>query len=105
MKTSALSHQSCLSSIKLLGDFWTLRIIDTLDNSELRFCELQRSLGNVNPVTLTDRLKKLEYSGVVERTEESVDGCSVTYALTPAGREALPVIQAIDNFAQKAQLT
>jgi len=104
MKTSTANDQSCTASIKLLGDFWTLRIIGALESGGLRFCELQRSVGNVNPVTLTDRLKKLEHAELVERSEETVDGCSVSYALTSLGREALPVISAIDQFAQKTQI-
>ena len=58
---------SCNASIKLLGDYWTLRIIDSLESGELRFCELQRQIDNLNPVTLTARLKKLEDAELIDR--------------------------------------
>jgi DNA-binding HxlR family transcriptional regulator len=97
------TDKTCVSSLKLLGDFWTLRIIDTLTSDELRFCDLQRALGNVNPVTLTDRLKKLEEAKLVNRTEESIDKCSVSYSLTQLGNEALPVVKAVNSFSLKAK--
>lgn len=91
----------CADSLKLLGDYWTLRIVDALCGQELRFCELQRSLDNLNPVTLTAKLKKLESSQLVKRTEESIDKISVTYSLTALGNSVVPVVQAIKYFSTK----
>jgi DNA-binding HxlR family transcriptional regulator len=96
---------TCESTMKLLGDYWTLRIIDSLTSNELRFCELQRSLDNVNPVTLTKRLKTLEDARIISRTEETRDKISVTYCLTELGEEVLPIIKALDRFSAKAQTT
>jgi DNA-binding HxlR family transcriptional regulator len=87
--------------MKLLGDYWTLRIIDALRASEVRFCELQRSTDNLNPTTLTSRLKKLEAARLVSRSKDTVDKCSVTYSLTELGKEVLPVIKALDHFSAK----
>jgi len=89
------------TSLKLLGDFWTLRIIDALADGDIRFCDLQRTIDNCNPVTLTDRLKKLEEAKLLTRTEAS-DNC-VVYSLTDLGKNALPVIAAIDTFTRKSQ--
>ena len=96
-----LTNKTCLPSLKLLGDFWTLRIVDALSDSPLHYCALQRAAGNVNPVTLTNRLKKLEEQHLVMRSEES--RTDVTYSLTPLGVEILPVIKAINSFAVKAR--
>lgn len=93
------SHNTCVNSLKLLGDYWTLRIVDALRDQELRYCELQRTLDNVNPVTLTTKLKKLEKSGIINRTEESVDKISVSYCLTQTGNDVLPVIDAVNLFS------
>jgi DNA-binding HxlR family transcriptional regulator len=96
--------QTCTTTMKLLGDYWTLRIIDTLKTGELRFCELQRRIDNPNPVTLTTRLKRLEQAGLVARSEETIDKISVAYALTPLGAGVLPVIDALNGFAANARL-
>jgi DNA-binding HxlR family transcriptional regulator len=92
--------QTCVPSLKLLGDFWTLRIIDALATRSLRFCDIQRALDNINPATLSNRLRKLQETNLVKRTEESK--AEVAYELTPLGKEILPVIEAINKFSAKA---
>jgi len=101
MTTLNLQNTTCLPSLKLLGDFWTLRIIDALSSGDLRFCELQRSVGMVNPVTLTNRLKKLEEANLVDRREES--RTDVNYGLTTLGKEILPVLDAVNKFSEAAK--
>lgn len=105
MKKSKIHQATCLSSLKLLGDYWTLRIIDELQKSPMRFCELQRALGNLNPVTLTNRLKKLEEAEMLIRNEETIDKVSVSYELSELGQQSLPVLKALDKFSEKANLT
>jgi len=95
------TNKTCINSLKLLGDFWSLRIIDALSDGEMHFCALQRAAGNVNPVTLTTKLKRLEESHIIERDEES--RTDVTYRLSKLGLEILPVLNAINSFALKAQ--
>jgi DNA-binding HxlR family transcriptional regulator len=92
-----------MEAIKILGDYWTLRIIDRLGEGEIRFCDLQRAVDNCNPVTLTNRLKKLEETGLVSRIADPDEKNCVTYKLTGRGQDALPVIAAIDTFAKKSQ--
>lgn len=89
------------SAIKLLGDNWILCIVGNLSKDELRFCEIQRAVQGINPVTLTDRLKKLEKEQIVKRKEETVDKLSVVYELTPKGRAILPIITEIGKFAKR----
>jgi len=101
MTTLNLQNTTCLPSLKLLGDFWTLRIIDALSAEELRFCELQRSAGMVNPVTLTTRLKKLESAKLIDRRQESRS--DVHYGLTDLGKEILPVLDAVNRFSEAAK--
>ncbi len=87
--------------LKILGDYWTLMIIQILDKGEMRFCEIQRSLNDVNPTTLTNRLKKLESQKLIIRSTETVDKLSVTYKLTQKGQAILPVLHEIKRFAEK----
>lgn len=67
----------------------------------MRYCELQRALGNMNPVTLARRLKKLEDEKIVERREETIDKLSVSYRLLARGEHMLPVLRSIKEFAEK----
>ena len=91
---------TCSKSLKLLGDYWTLRILETLSSREMRYCELQRATDNVNPVTLTNRLLKLERAGLVYRAAEAEDKISVSYGLSELGLRALPVLSAIGGFSR-----
>jgi len=101
MKNPDTQQTLCTDTLKLLGDFWTLRIIEAIQKDELRYCEIERSLGTANPVTLTNRLSKLEDAGLLLRKEETKDKISVTYTLTTLGREALPILTALGTFSKK----
>lgn len=101
-KQKKTERHICVTSLKLLADFWTLRIIVALSSGEKRFCELQRAVDNVNPVTLSKRLHTLEEADLVHR-QALEDGISVMYTLTKKGKYALPVIDALNTFAKNAQ--
>lgn len=90
-----------VETLKLLGDYTTLRIIDFLRTGELRFTELQRALGDANSVTLTKRLKHLEAAGMLDRQEATFDRQSVTYSLSEMGKGLLPVLREIQNFTRR----
>ncbi|HWH16273.1 MAG TPA: helix-turn-helix domain-containing protein [Candidatus Paceibacterota bacterium] len=84
------SDPVCSSVFKLFGDKWTLRILSSLRNGELRFNEIQHTLS-INSATLSARLKRLEEIKAIARIEETIDRLSVTYRLTKFGTELLPV--------------
>ncbi len=87
--------------LKILGDFWTLQIIQSLADGQKRFSELERMIPGINPTTLTARLRKLILQQLVLRSEETVDKISVAYSLTAKGRVILPVLNEIRQFAEK----
>lgn len=102
MEQRRFSEDHCQAeALKLLGDYVTLRIIDFLRMSELRFTELQRSIGDVNSVTLSSRLKRLEAAGMIAREEATIDRQSVAYRLTGMGKGLLPVLREIQNFTKR----
>ncbi len=100
MKPKLNTVTTCAASLKLLADFWTLRIIEALGSNPLRYCEIQRAVGNVNPTTLTKKLNTLEAASLISRHEEK-DSNGVLYTLTPLGKDTLPVIDAIRSFSKK----
>jgi DNA-binding HxlR family transcriptional regulator len=102
MEHGAHSEDHCRAeTLKLLGDYVTLRIIDFLRTGELRFTELQRSIGDVNSVTLSNRLKRLESAGILEREEATIDRQSVAYRLTNVGKGLLPLLREIQGFTMR----
>lgn len=83
----------------MLGDFWTLAIIQVLIPGEKRFKEIQNEISGISPTTLSSRLKKLESEGLISRKTETVDKLSVVYALTKKGHGILPVLREIKKFS------
>ncbi len=104
MTTLNMKQPICLPSLKILSDYWTLRIIDELsDDNTLRFNEIERRLEGVNTATLSKRLRDMQRSGLLTRIENS--RADVTYSLTPLGNEAIPILKAVNHFsASKQQL-
>lgn len=101
MPTSKAANPKLTASLKLLGDAWVLIIIGVLANKALRFSEIERQASGICPVTLTDRLKKLEQEKIIKRRKETANKVLVVYELTAKGREILPILNLIETFAKK----
>lgn len=98
MTTLNAKQPICLLSLKILSDYWTLRVIDELSgDSTLRFNELERRLEGVNTATLSKRLKDMQDSNLIVRVEKS--RADVTYSLTELGNEAIPLLNAVNHFS------
>jgi DNA-binding HxlR family transcriptional regulator len=92
--------EECLKAMKVFGDYWTLAVIFCLRDRPMRFLELQKEMS-VNPVTLTSRLKTLAKNKLIVRRKFAIDKQSVTYELTPLGRDGVPIVQLIALFSAK----
>jgi DNA-binding HxlR family transcriptional regulator len=97
-------------TMRLLEQKWTLQIVKELVGGKRRFCQLQHALrgdsrhGNVrdvNPKTLSQRLKTLEAYGIVTRRMISDIPPNVEYELTCRGHDLAGIIDRIDVWARK----
>lgn len=84
----------------LIGDRWTPLIVRDLEPGCRRFSELQRSLAGISPKTLSDRLRRLEESGVISRTCFAEVPPRVEYRLTSKGHALLPVLESMRDFGE-----
>ena len=82
---------STLSPIRM-GDKWTPLVLRCLEDGPRRFSELRVPLHRTSAKELTRSLRNLERDGLIQRT---VDGRSVTYALTSLGRSLLEPLYAL----------
>ncbi len=87
----------CKSSLKLLGDYWTMMIIDILSDGPTRFRDLEQKIEGVNTATLTNRLKNMQAAKLINRKEQS--RADVTYELTDLGEKAVPILNAVNDFS------
>lgn len=85
-------------AVRSLDGKWTLLVIRDLLGGTRRFGELRASLVGISPKTLTDRLRDLTGSGLVERVMYAEIPPRVEYSLTEAGRNVAPVIAALAAF-------
>ncbi|MCB9452489.1 MAG: helix-turn-helix transcriptional regulator [Anaerolineaceae bacterium] len=85
---------------ELVGDLWVLLIVRDLMGGPKRFKNLQESLGSISPKTLSQRLKMLEETGLINREAFAEIPPRVEYSLTEKGLALSDVIEAIRNFGE-----
>jgi len=84
-------------ALDVVGERWTLVIVQELLKRPSRYGELARRLPGIGTNVLADRLRKLEAAGVAERIPGPV-GEGVTYALTDRGRGLSDALEALRRW-------
>jgi DNA-binding HxlR family transcriptional regulator len=64
-----------------------------------RFNQLLMGIPGISDRVLTERLRELEYEGLVERLVDPGPPVRVSYRLTASGRGLGPVIASVDAWA------
>lgn len=80
---------------EILSDAWTMRIMHELLGGPKRFCILERDLEGISTRTLTNKLRKLEEDGLIDRSEEGY------YGATKKGMGLRPVQKAMREYGEK----
>jgi DNA-binding HxlR family transcriptional regulator len=68
-----------------VADKWSLSVVATLGDGELRFTELKRRIDGISQRMLTVTLRGLERDGMITRTVYSAMPPHIAYRLTPVG--------------------
>ena len=87
-------------SLAILGERWTLLAIREMVYGAHRFDQIVGFTG-VSRDILSDRLRKLEQHGVVERRQYLDHPVRYEYHLTEAGQDLAPVLMALANWGAK----
>ncbi len=77
---------------KVLGDKWTPKILVTLINGPMHFCQIQNTTG-INPRTLSLRLSKLVKMGIIIKEDH--------YSLTKTGEDLVPILINMVEWGKK----
>lgn len=88
-------------AMDIIGNKWTALILRDLFSGPKRFCELERSVGSINPRTLSQRLDDLEAHGIITRRSYAQAPPRIEYGLTPKGTDLLPILQQMAAWGQK----
>ena len=93
-----------LGAMEVIGGKWKLPILWHLAEAEpasangadaagVRYNELRRQVRGVTNMMLTKCLRELEAAGLVLRRDFGENPPRVAYALTPSGRDLMPILK------------
>lgn len=90
--------EGCLAAhaLNLVGDRWALLVVRELMFAPKRFQMIRAGLPGITASVLTGRLAQLRDTGIVAHDERLG-----AYSLTEAGKELLPVLEALCSWALK----
>lgn len=88
-------------AMEVLDGKWTILILRDLLGGTKRFGELRKSLGDLNPKTLTDRLKQLEKDKILTKKIFAEVPLRVEYSLTKKGTELRSVVEALAHWGSQ----
>lgn len=89
------------TAMQIIGNKWTALILRDLFSGPKRFCELERSVGLINPRTLSQRLDDLEQQGIITRASFAESPPRTDYTLTQKGQDLLPIVEQMAAWGSK----
>jgi DNA-binding HxlR family transcriptional regulator len=89
------------SAMQIIGNKWTALILRDLFGGAQRFCELERSVGTINPRTLSQRLDDLEAHGIITKKSFAEVPPRTEYALTSKGKDLEPILKQMAAWGNK----
>ncbi len=87
-------------TLSLMADKWKFLIIRDLLTGTKRFGELQRSIGGVSQKVLTNNLRQMESSGLINRKVYAEVPPRVEYSLTDLGKSLKPILDSMVNWGE-----
>ncbi len=88
-------------TLSVIGGRWKGLVFWNLRDGAKRFGEMKKILVGINDKMLTQVLRELEKSGVVNRKVYEVIPPKVEYTLTEKGKELLPVMQQMSEWGER----
>jgi DNA-binding HxlR family transcriptional regulator len=87
--------------LDLIADKWTALVILALSRSTRRYSELHREIGGVSQKMLTQTLRNLETSGLVDRKVYPAVPPMVEYSLTTLGSTLVKPLKTLCDWASE----
>lgn len=96
--TFCASYQA---AVELVGKRWSGAIVAVLLDGPRRYGQLAAAVPGLSERLLAERLRELEQVGVVSRRIIPGPPVGVEYALTEAGHDLGPAIEAVAGWARR----
>jgi DNA-binding HxlR family transcriptional regulator len=102
MKRTSFADWPCsvARTVELLGDWWTPLVLREAFYGVRRFQDFQEALG-IGRNILTQRLRRLEREGLLERQRYQEHPPRYEYRLTEKGRDFYPVLAAMIRWGDR----
>lgn len=88
-------------TVELIGSRWSGAILFSLIDGRRFFRELLAAVPGVSDRLLSQRLRRLEAEGLVERSVHEGPPARVSYCLTEAGMALEPALRELYDWAQE----
>jgi DNA-binding HxlR family transcriptional regulator len=88
-------------AMQIMGNKWTALILRDLTTGPKRFNELEKSVGGINPRTLSKRLDDLEESGIITKKSFAEVPPHIEYTLTKKGEDLVPILKQMAGWGEK----
>jgi DNA-binding HxlR family transcriptional regulator len=96
------SRVGCVASaMQIIGNKWTALILRDLTSGPKRFSELEKSVGDINPRTLSQRLEDLTAHGIIVKQSYAEVPPRTEYTLTTKGQDLTPVLRQMAEWGDK----
>lgn len=90
------------NTFNIIGKKFSLLILrNMIYNNHRRFNELLNSIEEINPKTLSIRLKEMEKDGIIKRQIYNEIPVKIEYHLTQKGKELKPILEQMALFSLK----
>lgn len=88
------------TTARIVGGRWKAAVIEQLFQGAKRFSELKRGISGITQRTLSQQLRQLQSTGIVERTVFPDTPPRVVYAVTPLGKSLRPLLDAMCHWGK-----
>lgn len=95
-------ERACVAlAAQIISAKWTPQLIYAMANGVQRFGELQKTVGGINPRTLSARLDELEQAGIIAKKAFAEVPPRIEYTLTPKGYDLVPILEQMVAWGSK----
>jgi DNA-binding HxlR family transcriptional regulator len=88
------------TTARIVGGRWKAAVLEQLFQGTKRFSELKRSISGITQRTLSQQLRDLRSTGIVDRTVFADSPPRVVYAITPLGRSLRPLLDTMCHWGK-----
>jgi DNA-binding HxlR family transcriptional regulator len=88
------------TTARIVGGRWRAAVLEQLFQGTKRFSELKRAITGITQRTLSQQLRDLQSSGIIERTVYPDAPPRVVYAITPLGKSLRPLLDTMCHWGK-----